>query len=50
MYMATGHRKTLATSESAERMDGALAEVDPASPVDTFAEWRALVAAETSRL
>ena len=27
-------------------MDRTLAEVDPAPPIDTFAEWRALLAVE----
>ena len=38
--------RNLFVSEFAEWMDRTLAEVDPAPPIDTFAEWRALLAVE----
>jgi hypothetical protein len=38
----------LFVSEFAEWMDATLAEVEPAPPIDAFAQWRALVATERS--
>jgi hypothetical protein len=39
----------LFVSEFADWMDRTLAEVEAAAPVDTFAQWRALVTQEQSR-